>query len=39
MRLDIHITDPTPVSEFYLVQDPQILYADIGAPLMVAGRR
>jgi len=39
LRLDVHITDPTPVREFYLVQDPQILYADIGGPLKFAGRR
>jgi len=39
VRLEVHITDPTPVREFYLVQDPQILYADIGGPLMIAGRR
>ena len=39
LRLEIHITDPTPVREFYLVQDPQILLADIGGPLMIAGRR
>jgi hypothetical protein len=39
LRLDVHITDPTPVREFYLVQDPQILFADIGRPLLFAGRR
>ncbi len=39
LRLEVHITDPTPVSKFYLVQDPQILYADIGGLLKVAGRR
>jgi hypothetical protein len=39
LRLKVHITDPTPVREFYLVQDPQILFAGIGGPLMVAGRR
>jgi len=39
LRLDVHITDPTPVREFYLVQDPQILYAGIEGPLKVAGRR
>ena len=39
MRLDVHITDPTPVSEFYLVQDPQILYAGIDAPLTIADGR
>ena len=38
VRLEVHITDPTPVREFYLVQDPQILFAGIGGPLMVAGR-
>lgn len=39
LRLEVHITDPTPVREFYLVQDPQILLADIGRPLMVADGR
>ena len=39
LRLDVHITDPTPVREFYLVQDPQILYAGIGGPVMIARRR
>lgn len=39
VRLEVHITDPTPVREFYLVQDPQILYAGIGSPLKVARRR
>ena len=39
VRLQGHITDPTPVSEFYLVQEPQILFADIGGPLMVADGR
>ncbi len=39
VTLEIHITDPTPVREFYLVQDPQILFAGIGGPLMVAGWR
>jgi hypothetical protein len=39
LRLEVHITDPTPVSEFYLVQDPQILLADIGGLLKFAERR
>lgn len=39
LRLEVHITDPTPVNEFYLVQDPQILYAGLDTPLKVAGRR
>ncbi|MDH3196106.1 MAG: hypothetical protein OEL78_07325 [Hyphomicrobiales bacterium] len=39
LRLHVHITDPTPVGEFYLVQDPQILFAGIEGPLKVAGRR
>jgi hypothetical protein len=39
LRLEVHITDPTPVREFYLVQDPQILYAGIGGPLKFAARR
>ncbi len=39
LRLEVHITDPTPVSEFYLVQDPQILYAGRDPPLKFAGRR
>ena len=39
LRLEVHITDPTPVREFYLVQDPQILLANIGSPLKFAGRR
>ncbi len=39
LRLEIHITDPTPVSVFYLVQDPQILYAGLDSPLKFASRR
>ena len=39
LRLEVHITDPTPVREFYLVQDPQVLFANIGSPLKFAGRR
>lgn len=39
VRLEVHITDPTPVREFYLVQDPQILYAGLGSPLKIARRR
>ncbi len=39
LRLTVHITDPTPVREFYLVQDPQILFAGIAVPLMLASRR
>ena len=39
LRLDVHITDPTPVREFYLVQDPQILFAGMDGPLMVADGR
>lgn len=27
VRIKVHITDPTPESQFYLLQDPQILYA------------
>ncbi len=39
LRLEIHITDPTPVREFYLVQDPQILFAGLNTPLTIADRR
>ena len=39
VRFEVHITDPTPVREFYLVQDPQILFAARNLPLKFAGRR
>lgn len=38
VRFKLTITDPTPVAEFYLVQDPQLLSAGLPARGSLAGR-
>ena len=39
-RFSLTITDPTPTPEFYLLQDPRLLYAGApGGPIVTADRR
>ena len=33
-RFTVRITDPTPVAEFFLLQDPRLVYAGRGKPIL-----